>query len=559
MGLIKAAMGAAGGVMADQWKEFFYCDALNQDTLMIKGQKRTGARSSNTKGSDNIISNGSGIAVANGQCMMIVEQGKVVEVCAEPGEYTYDTSSEPSIFAGNLSDSIKSTFMTIGKRFTYGGDTGKDQRVYYFNTKEITDNKFGTKGSDNIISNGSGIAVANGQCMMIVEQGKVVEVCAEPGEYTYDTSSEPSIFAGNLSDSIKSTFMTIGKRFTYGGDTGKDQRVYYFNTKEITDNKFGTANPVWFRVVDQKINLDKDVEIRCNGIYSYRITNPLLFYTNLGGNVSDRFERSEIDTQLRTEFINALQPAFAKIAELEIRPSQIPAHSMEIGDAMNEVLTKKWSELRGISIVSVAFNPVTLKEEDAEAIKQAQNASMYRDPNMMAATLGMAQAEAMKTAAGNPNGAMMGFMGMNMAGGGMGGMNLQGLYNQGAAQQQMQQQQMQEQQMREQQMQQQQIKQQKMAQNTQTTETAAGWTCACGKVNTGKFCIECGKPKPADGWTCSCGTVNKGKFCMECGKPKPAGEPLYRCDKCGWEPEDPKNPPRFCPECGDPFDENNMQ
>ena len=343
MGLIKAAMGAAGGVMADQWKEFFYCDALDQDTLMIKGQKRTGARSSNTK------------------------------------------------------------------------------------------------GSDNIISNGSGIAVANGQCMMIVEQGKVVEVCAEPGEYTYDTSSEPSIFAGNLSDSIKSTFMTIGKRFTYGGDTGKDQRVYYFNTKEITDNKFGTANPVWFRVVDQKINLDKDVEIRCNGIYSYRITKPLLFYTNLGGNVSDRFERSEIDTQLRTEFINALQPAFAKIAELEIRPSQIPAHSMEIGDAMNEVLTKKWSELRGISIVSVAFNPVTLKEEDAEAIKQAQNASMYRDPNMMAATLGMAQAEAMKTAAGNPNGAMMGFMGMNMAGGGMGGMNLQGLYNQGAAQQQMQQ------------------------------------------------------------------------------------------------------------------------
>ena len=348
--------------------------------------------------------------------------------------------------------------------------------------------------------------------------------------------------------------MTIGKRFTYGGDTGKDQRVYYFNTKEITDNKFGTANPVWFRVVDQKINLDKDVEIRCNGIYSYRITNPLLFYTNLGGNVSDRFERSEIDTQLRTEFINALQPAFAKIAELEIRPSQIPAHSMEIGDAMNEVLTKKWSELRGISIVSVAFNPVTLKEEDAEAIKQAQNASMYRDPNMMAATLGMAQAEAMKTAAGNPNGAMMGFMGMNMAGGGMGGMNLQGLYNQGAAQQQMQ-----EQQMREQQMQQQQIKQQDMAQNTQTTETAAGWTCACGKVNTGKFCIECGKQKPADGWTCSCGTVNKGKFCMECGKPKPAGEPLYRCDKCGWEPENPKNPPRFCPECGDPFDENDMQ
>lgn len=456
MGLIKAAMGAAGGVLADQWKEFFYCDALDNDTLMVRGQKRTGARSSNTR------------------------------------------------------------------------------------------------GNDNVISNGSGIAVANGQCMMIVEQGKVVEVCAEPGEYTYDTSSEPSIFYGNLGENIKATFQNIGKRFTYGGDTGKDQRVYYFNTKEITDNKFGTANPVWFRVVDQRIHLDKDIEIRCNGIYSYRITNPLLFYTNVGGNVSDRYERSEIDSQLKTEFVNALQPAFSKIADLEIRPNQIPAHSMEIGDAMNGVLTKKWSELRGISIVSVAFNPVTMKPEDAEAIKRAQDASMYTDPSMMAATLGMAQAEAMKTAAGNPNGAMMGFMGMNMAGGGMNGMNIQGLYEQGNM-------------ARQQQMQNQQIRQPQMqggaGQGEQQNQPGHSWTCNCGTVNQGKFCINCGSPKTQEqaGWTCSCGAVNQGKFCMNCGSPKPAGAPLYRCDKCGWQPEDPKNPPRFCPECGDPFDENDMQ
>lgn len=293
MGLIKAVMGAVGGALADQWKEFFYCDALDNDTLMVKGQKRTGTRSSNTK------------------------------------------------------------------------------------------------GANNVISNGSGIMVANGQCMIIVEQGKVVEVCAEPGEYTYDVSSEPSIFCGNLGESIKATFQNIGNRFTYGGDTGKDQRVYYFNMKEITDNKFGTANPVWFRVVDQRIHLDKDIEIRCNGIYSYRITNPLLFYSNVGGNVSDRYERSEIDSQLKTEFVNALQPAFAKIADLGIRPNQIPAHSMEIGDAMNEVLTKKWSELRGISIVSVAFNPITMNPEDAEVIKRAQDASMYTNPSMMAATLGI--------------------------------------------------------------------------------------------------------------------------------------------------------------------------
>ena len=437
MGLIKAATGAAGGTLADQWKEFFYCDALDNDTLMVRGKKRTDKRSSNTK------------------------------------------------------------------------------------------------GHDNVITNGSGIAVADGQCMMIVDQGKIVEVCAEPGEYTYDTASEPSIFCGSLGEGIKATFQTIGKRFTFGGDTAKDQRVYYFNTKEITDNKFGTANPVWFRVVDKRINLDKDIEIRCNGIYSFRMTDPLLFYTNVGGNVTDCYEKDQIAPQLKTEFVNALQPAFAKIAELEIRPSQIPAHSMEIGDAMNEVLTKKWSELRGISIVSVAFNPVTIKDEDAEAIKQAQNAAMYTDPGMMAATLGMAQAEAMKTAAGNPNGAMMGFMGMN------GGANLQGLYNQGAERQQMAQEQARQ--------------EQQMAQGQ--TAAAGSWTCSCGTVNQGKFCMNCGSPKPQQtgSWTCSCGTVNEGKFCMNCGSPRPAAQEKCKCRNCGWEPSDQTNLPKFCPECGTPF------
>ena len=408
MGLIKAATGAAGGTLADQWKEFFYSDSLDNDTLMVRGKKRIDRRSSTTK------------------------------------------------------------------------------------------------GHDNVITNGSGIAVADGQCMMIVDQGKIVEVCAEPGEYTYDMSSEPSVFCGSLGEGIKATFQTIGKRFTFGGDTAKDQRVYYFNTKEITDNKFGTANPVWFRVVDKRINLDKDIEIRCNGIYSFRITDPLLFYTSLGGNVTDCYEKDQIAPQLKTEFVNALQPAFAKIAELEIRPSQIPAHSMEISDAMNEILTKKWSELRGISVVSVAFNPVTIKDEDAEAIKQAQNTAMYTDPSMMAATLGMAQAEAMKSAAGNPNGAMMGFMGMNMASGMNGGANLQGLYNQGAEKRQ------QEEQAR-----------QRAAQEQSAQQQTGSWTCNCGTLNEGKFCMNCGSPKPQapENWICSCGAVNHGKFCTNCGKP----------------------------------------
>ena len=408
MGLIKAAAGAFGGTMADQWKEFFYCDAIDKDVLVVKGEKRVSGRSSNKK------------------------------------------------------------------------------------------------GNDNIISSGSGIAVADGQCMIIVEQGKVVEVCAEPGQFTYDASTEPSIFSGSLGEGISRTFETVKKRFEFGGDTGKDQRVYYFNTKEITDNKFGTANPVWFRVVDKRINLDKDIEIRCNGIYSFRITDPLLFYTSLGGNVTDCYEKDQIAPQLKTEFVNALQPAFAKIAELEIRPSQIPAHSMEISDAMNEILTKKWSELRGISVVSVAFNPVTIKDEDAEAIKQAQNTAMYTDPSMMAATLGMAQAEAMKSAAGNPNGAMMGFMGMNMASGMNGGANLQGLYNQGAEKRQ------QEEQAR-----------QMAAQEQSAQQQTGSWTCSCGTLNEGKFCMNCGSPKPQapENWICSCGAVNHGKFCTNCGKP----------------------------------------
>ncbi len=433
MGLIKAGVGALGGTLADQWKEFFYCDAIDKDTLVVKGAKRTGSRSSNTK------------------------------------------------------------------------------------------------GSDNIISNGSGIAVADGQCMIIVEQGKVVEVCAESGQFTYDRSTEPSIFAGSLGESIKETFKTIGRRFTFGGDTGKDQRVYYFNIKEIVDNKFGTATPIPFRVVDSRIGLDLDTGIRCNGVYSYKISNPLLFYSNVCGNVEQDYERGEIDSQLKTEFVSALQPAFAKLSDMEMRPNQIPAHTMELCDLMNETLTRKWSEARGISVVSIAMNPVSIPDEDAESIKELQRAAALSNPGLAAGALTGAQAEALRTAAGNTSGAMAGFMGMGMAAN-AGGMNAQALYGMAAEQR---------------------------AAAPQSSGASA-WTCSCGATATGKFCPECGRPRPAgtDGWTCSCGTLNKGRFCSECGKPKPAGVPKYKCDKCGWEPEDPAHPPKFCPECGDPFNDN---
>ena len=470
MGLIKAGIGALGGTLADQWKEFFYCEAMPKEVLVTKGQKRITSRSSNTK------------------------------------------------------------------------------------------------GNDNIISNGSGIAVADGQCMIIVDQGKVVEVCAEPGEFTYDSSSEPSIFAGKLGESIIATFKTIGKRFTYGGDTGKDQRVYYFNTKELIDNKFGTPNPIPFRVVDSKIGLDVDVSIRCSGVYSYKIADPILFYTNVCGNVEKEYTRDELDSQLKTEFVSALQPAFGHLSELELRPNQIVTHNTDLENAMNDALSTKWGELRGLKVVSIALGSVTLPDEDADMIKQAQRAAIMRDPTMAAATLVGAQADAMKAAASNEAGAMTGFMGLGMAmnaGGGAGA--AQNLFAMGQQQQQ------------------QQAQQAAPApggwtcacgasvngnfcpncgaKKPEPKPAAGAWKCSCGATARGKFCPECGAPKPADeaGWTCSCGTVNKGKFCQNCGAKKPEGAPLYRCDKCGWEPADPKNPPKFCPECGDKFDENDIK
>lgn len=455
MGLIRAAISAVGGTMADQWKEFFICESLDADVLAVKGQKRIGSRSANKK------------------------------------------------------------------------------------------------GSDNLITSGSGIAVADGQCALIVEQGKIVEVCAEPGEYTYDASTEPTIFSGNLGSSLDQVFDVIGKRFTYGGDTGKDQRIYYINTKEMIDNKFGTPNPVPFRVVDRNIGLDVDVSVRCSGVYSYRISNPLLFYANVCGNIEQEYRREELDHQLKTEFISALQPAFAKISDLEIRPNALPGHVTELCDAMNEALTGKWANTRGITVVSVAIGTIDLPKEDAEMIKQAQKTAILRDPMMAAATLTEAQAGAMKTAAGNSAGAMTGFMGMGMAAQN-GGMNAQNLYQMGAE-----------------------MAQHNAGQNQQNVssqphmtapgkggekEAAGKWTCACGAVNEKewKFCQECGKERPQEGWICSCGAENKGKFCTECGKPRPKGTPVYQCDKCGWKPEDPKNPPKFCPECGDPFDANDI-
>lgn len=465
MGLLKAALGAAGGVMADQWKEYFYCESIPENVMAVKGVHRVSGNSSNTK------------------------------------------------------------------------------------------------GSENIISNGSVIAVADGQCMIIVDQGKVTELCAEPGEFQYDSSTEPSIFSGELGNSIMETFKTMGKRFTFGGEPAKDQRVYYFNTKELIGNKYGTPSPVPFRVVDQRAGIDIDISLRCFGEYSYRICDPILFYSNVCGNVSEAYTRDRLEGQLKTELLTALQPAFAKISEMGIRYSSLPGHTMELAEALNEVLSGKWRDLRGLEIVSFGVSSVKASDEDEAMLKEMQRNAAFMDPTRAAAHLVGAQAAAMQSAASNQGaGAAMAFMGMNMAGQ-SGGVNAQNLYQMGGQQ--------------------------------QAAQPAAGWICSCGQSGisgkfcpncgakkpepkpigdswkcpscgtdvSGKFCPECGAKKPeteAAGWTCSCGAVNKGKFCSECGAKKPAGVPQYKCDKCGWEPEDPTHPPKFCPECGDPFDDGDI-
>jgi len=442
MGLIQAAAGAVGGVLADQWKEFYCCDSLDADTLVAKGEKRTSAR-------------------------------------------------------GRSSN---------------------------------------TSGESNIITTGSVVVVNVGQCMMIVDQGKVVEICAEPGAYTYDASTEPTVFGGDLASDLKAVLRNIGRRFTFGGDPAKDQRIYYVNTKEIIGNKYGTAQSIQFETALGAYTLN--VNIRCFGTYSYRIANPILFYTNVCGNVDGDYMRSEIDEQLRSELLTALQPAFGRIAAQGIRYSQLINYTKEIRDALAVELSAEWGEKRGIEIVSFGVSSVKADERDEQRIKDLQDGAIMSDANLRAGRIAGAAADAIRTAASNENGVASSFMGLGMVGnlsmGAMGTFGPQG--NAGGAVN-------------------------PFPAQTQQGQSTEGWTCACGHTgNTGKFCAECGKPRPISaGWTCTCGAVNQGNFCTECGKPRPAGAPLYRCDKCGWTPDDPTHPPKFCPQCGDAFDEKDKQ
>ena len=420
MGLIRALAAGASTVMADQWREYFTCDALSGNVLVAKGQFKT------------------------------------------------------------------------KKRGLFGARN---------------------KATEDIISNGSVISVNEGQVALIVSDGKIVDFCAEAGYYKWDNSTEPSMLAGDFFRGLVDTFKRIGYRFTFGGDAGSQQRVYYVNVKEILDNKFGTQTPMAYDDPYYKTAL----YIRYFGQYTFRIVDPLLFFTSIAGNVSDTYTCEDLKATATDEFMTALDTALAQLAAEGIKFSQLPTKQREIARYMSDTLDSEWRARRGIEIVAVALTKVTPDEESRKRIEEFDTNVMHAAPDAMAGGMAYAQMRAMRDAANNAGGAMTGFMGVGMAAGAM-GMGGQATLLDHA---------------------------ERMQAKTEAAPEEKGKKCPkCGTAVSGKFCPECGEKMPEEsGWTCECGASCTGKFCPECGKKRPEG---YVCS-CGYTAEAPF---KFCPECG---------
>ena len=419
MGLIRALAAGASTVMADQWREYFTCDSLDGNVLVAKGQFKT------------------------------------------------------------------------KKRGLFGARN---------------------KATEDIISNGSVISVNEGQVALIVSDGKIVDFCAEAGYYKWDNSTEPSMLAGEFFKGLIDTFKRIGYRFTFGGDAGAQQRVYYVNVKEILDNKFGTQTPMAYDDPYYKTAL----YIRYFGQYTFRIVDPLLFFTSIAGNVSDTYTCDDLRATSTDEFMTALDTALAQLSADGIKFSQLPVKQREIARYMSDTLDGEWRARRGIEIVSVALTKVTPDEESRRRIEEFDTNVMHAAPEAMAGGMAYAQMRAMRDAANNAGGAMTGFMGVGMAAGAM-GMGGQSTLLDHA---------------------------EKMQEKKAEAVADTAKKCPkCGASAAGKFCPECGEKMPAnEAWTCECGASCTGKFCPECGKKRPDGP--WTC-KCGATCNG-----KFCPECG---------
>ncbi len=420
MGLIRAFLSAADSVARDQWKEYFACDSLPNHVLVKKGQYHT-------------------------------------------------------------------------KRGLFGRNN---------------------KASPDIITNGSIIAVAEGQVALITDNGKIVEFCAEAGAFKWDSSSEPSCFGGEFFKGMLESFKRVGYRFAFGGDTGSQQRVYYVNTKEIFDNRFGTSTPVPYDDPYYKTAL----YIRYFGQYSFKIADPVLFFSSVAGNVEDEYTTGNLESMFSDEFMTALDSAMTRFAAEGVKFSMLPTKQRELASYMSETLDDEWRAKRGVEITSVALAKVTPDEKSRTRIEEFDTNVMHADPSAMTGGLAYARMKSMQDAAKNSSGAMTGFMGMGFAANAMGPGGEANLVNTAMA-----------------------ISEDK---KEKAAAAPAGSTCKCGHVFTGKFCPECGTPAEAPNtWTCSCGAVNTGKFCSECGKKRESG---YACS-CGYTSDAPF---RFCPECG---------
>ena len=401
-----------------------------------------------------------------------------------------------------------------------------------------------TKGSSDIVSDGSVIHVYPNQFMMLVDGGKIVDYTAEEGYYKVSHSSMPSMFNGQFGEALKESF----NRIRFGGVTPGSQKVYYVNLQEIKGIKFGTRNPVNY--FDNFYNAE--LFLRAHGTYSIKVTDPIKFYAEVIPKNADHVEIDSINEQYLSEFLEALQTSINQMSADGTRISYVTSRSRELGQYMAQTLDEEWTRMRGMEIQAVGIASITYDEESQNLINLRNRGAMMSDPSIREGYVQTTIAEGLKNAGSNDSGAMAGFMGMGM------GMQMGGGFMGAASNTNMQQMQMNQapgqmpgntgmpgmggqpaggQPMASQpvgvqpagsqwavpnQMAGMQPGSAGMAGQMPGTQPGSAWTCpGCGTSNTGKFCGECGHPRPDTPWTCACGNINTGKFCSECGKPRP--------------------------------------
>lgn len=380
-----------------------------------------------------------------------------------------------------------------------------------------------TKGTSDFVTDGSVIHVYPNQFMILTDGGKVIDYTAEEGYYTVSNSSAPSLFNGTFGDALRESF----SRIKFGGVPPKAQKVYYVNLQEIKGIKFGTRTPVNY--FDSFYNAE--LFLRAHGNYSIKITDPLLFFREVIPRNDDIVDINDINEQYLSEFLEALQSAINQMSADGVRISFVASKGRELSKYMSNILDEDWKSQRGMEIQSVGIASISYDDESTKLINMRNQGAMLGDPSVREGYVQGSLARGLESAGSNANGSMAGFMGMGV------GMNTAGSFM-GAASA---------------------SNSRQMEANKESSKEPSGWLCSCGAENTGRFCSECGAPKPSEGtWKCECGAVNKGKFCSECGKKHPESRKIV-CSKCGYEPDMNKPIPKFCPECGDPINEEDFK